>query len=182
MSVSQVVNDVVEHLEPRRMQMHSLHIDIPNVLEAWADPQYVRQILRNLLSNAFKYAPAQTQITVKATLFRDSVVPGTDSPLSVRICVQDAGPGIPPSEAQHLFQKFKRLSGDIRGPVRGTGLGLYISRQLVESMHGRIWVESPGVPGEGSRFYFTLPEAGYIASRNGETNFPPVVVSMVNAN
>ena len=51
-----------------------------------------------------------------------------------------------------------RLKRDLAGPVRGTGLGLYISKQLVEAMGGSIWVESSGVSGQGSRFYFTLPE------------------------
>jgi len=56
-----------------------------------------------------------------------------------------------------LFGKFVRLKRDLAGPVRGTGLGLYISKQLVEAMGGSIWVESSGIAGQGSRFYFTLP-------------------------
>ena len=58
-----------------------------------------------------------------------------------------------------LFGKFVRLKRDLVGSVRGTGLGLYISKQLVEAMGGNIWVESSGVAGEGSRFSFTLPRA-----------------------
>ena len=56
-----------------------------------------------------------------------------------------------------LFGKFVRLKRDLVGSVRGTGLGLYISKQLVEAMGGNIWVESSGIAGEGSRFSFTLP-------------------------
>jgi signal transduction histidine kinase len=70
--------------------------------------------------------------------------------------VQDGGPGIPPADIPLLFGKFVRLKRDMVGSVRGTGLGLYISKQMVENMGGRIWVESTGVPGEGSRFCFTL--------------------------
>src|SRR5262245_9386404 len=58
-----------------------------------------------------------------------------------------------------LFGKFVRLKRDLAGPVRGTGLGLYISKQLVEAMGGSIWVESSGVAGQGSRFCFTLRAA-----------------------
>lgn len=171
-SVSQIVADVVEHMEPRKLQTHDLRVDIPKALEAWADPQYVRQVLRNLLSNAFKYSPAQTQVLVTATRVQDTEVPGKQCAMYICICVQDSGSGIPPSQVQHLFQKFKRLSGDLHGPVRGTGLGLYISKQLVEAMDGRIWVTSSGVPGEGSCFYFTLPEAGRMNSFYSEPQLP----------
>jgi signal transduction histidine kinase len=56
-----------------------------------------------------------------------------------------------------LFQQFMRLARDMAGPVHGSGLGLYISKRLIEAMQGQIWVESSGIPGEGSRFCFTLP-------------------------
>ncbi len=67
--------------------------------------------------------------------------------------------GIPPEEAPLLFGKFVRLQRDLSGAVRGTGLGLYISKQLVEAMQGNLWVESAGRIGEGSRFCLTLPIA-----------------------
>ncbi len=66
-------------------------------------------------------------------------------------------PWIPPAELPLLFQKFIRLKRDLSGPVRGTGLGLYISKQFVEAMEGRIWVESAGITGQGSRFCVALP-------------------------
>ncbi|HXZ03673.1 MAG TPA: ATP-binding protein [Ktedonobacteraceae bacterium] len=68
-----------------------------------------------------------------------------------------AGPGIPPSVLPLLFEKFVRLSRDRFGTVPGSGPGLFTCRQLVEAMGGRIWVESAGVAGEGSRFCLTLP-------------------------
>lgn len=71
--------------------------------------------------------------------------------------MQDAGPGIPPEELPLLFEKLVRLKRDLAGPTRGTGLGLYICKHLVEAMGGRIWVESSGRMGEGSRFCVTLP-------------------------
>ena len=114
----------------------------------WADPEFLRQVLRNLLSNVFKYVPTQTEIRIEAT---------QEAPSSqVCLSVQDAGPGIPAEELPLLFEKFVRLKRDLAGSTRGTGLGLYICKQLIEAMGGRIWVESPGRLGEGSRFCLTL--------------------------
>lgn len=132
-----------------------LHLEISATLTVKADRHYLHQVLLNLLSNAFKYSPEGTPVIISAALCRAR----RDAPGQVRICVQDFGPGIPPSEIPVLFEKFVRLKRDILGTVRGTGLGLYISRQLVESMGGRIWAESTGVAGEGSRFYVALPQA-----------------------
>lgn len=71
--------------------------------------------------------------------------------------VIDQGPGLPPAEQIKLFQRFARLEREINSQERGSGLGLYISRRLIEAMNGRIWVESSGLPGEGATFSFTLP-------------------------
>jgi len=127
-------------------------------LHVKADPQYVRQVLRNLLSNAYKYTPKQTQVVVSARL-GNTTQPVEHSCQQVTICVKDQGPGIDPDDIPLLFEKFVRLKRDLSGPVRGTGLGLYISKQLVEAMKGQIWVESSGVAGQGSCFCFTLPAA-----------------------
>jgi signal transduction histidine kinase len=72
--------------------------------------------------------------------------------------VRDRGPGIPAAEREHVFEKFYRLDPDHRHGVAGSGLGLYICRQLVSSMHGRIWVESAPQQ-QGSTFAFDLPLA-----------------------
>jgi signal transduction histidine kinase len=77
----------------------------------------------------------------------------------IEVVVRDYGLGVPPRDAPKLFNRFVRLERDIGGPVRGTGLGLYLCRILVEAMGGRIWIESSGVPGEGSAFCFTLVAA-----------------------
>ena len=154
--VAQAVCEELEHFDPREVQAHTIQIDVPEQLSVWADQQYLRQVLRNLLSNAFKYAPQHTSVVISATLY-DTTAQRTDSAPHVCICVKDAGPGIPPAELPLLFEKFVRLERDLAGPVRGSGLGLYISKQLVETMGGHIWAESTGRAGEGSRFYFTLP-------------------------
>jgi signal transduction histidine kinase len=154
--VAEAVHDVLDQFDPRTVGNYTIHVKVPEMLSVEADPQSVRQVLRNLLSNAFKYAPPQTQLVISATLGDTDCQSGKDDG-KVSICVKDQGPGITTGEKDLLFNKFIRLQRDLSGSVRGTGLGLYISKQLVEGMGGHIWVESKGVPGEGSSFCFTLP-------------------------
>jgi signal transduction histidine kinase len=105
-----------------------------------------------------KYSPLYSRIVISARCL-DINRGGTTASSDVCISVTDEGPGIPPSDVPLLFNKFVRLKRDLAGTVRGTGLGLYISKQLVQGMDGRIWIESAGKEGEGSRFCFTLPSA-----------------------
>ncbi len=146
------VHELLDQFDPQQQEEHPVRLDIADDLLVSADPQHLRQILRNLLSNAFKYAPAHTPVEIRATLQHTSAQREL-----VRICVRDFGPGISSADIPLLFGKFVRLQRDVGGPVRGTGLGLYISKHLVEAMGGSIWVESSGVAGQGSSFYFTLP-------------------------
>jgi len=127
----------------------SLEVSIPPSLCIQADEIRVRQVFLNLLGNALKYSPAGTGIEVSAMRHERYV----------HVSVRDYGAGIPPDDQPRLFERFVRLERDMNSPVRGTGLGLYISRQLVEAMGGTIWVESTGQQGMGSTFTFTLPAA-----------------------
>ncbi len=163
--VAQIVQEVLQQFDPRKLQVFSLYTDIPGHLQARADSQYVRRVLRNLLSNAFKYAQPNTPVILTAGLHQ-----AHNGGTYVCIRVQDAGPGIPLEEKNLLFEKFARLERDLYGKTRGTGLGLYISKQLVEVMGGTIWVESSGVAGEGSTFCFTLPY------------MPPKPIALLNEN
>jgi two-component system phosphate regulon sensor histidine kinase PhoR len=116
--------------------------------EAEADPDKVRQVLVNLLDNAVKYSPDGGEVVV-----------GLNSSHGyVRFTVRDEGLGIPLSEQQRIFEKFYRLDPNLTRGVGGTGLGLYICRELVRRMGGRIWVESHQGP-TGSSFVFELPLA-----------------------
>ena len=147
--VRRVVQEVLAHLDPRDVEAYTIRLQVDEQVLVWADPQSLYHVLQNLLSNVFKYVPTQTTISIEAAQ------PAPFSP--VCLSVQDAGPGIPPEELPLLFEKFVRLKRDLGGPTRGTGLGLYICKRLVEAMGGRIWVESSGRMGEGSRFCMTLP-------------------------
>jgi signal transduction histidine kinase len=144
----QIVQEVLARLDPRDTQAYTFRLHVPEQIKVWADPRLLHQVLRDLLSNVFKYVPAQTEIYIEVAQ------PTPSSP--VTLSVQDAGPGIPPEELPLLFEKFVRLKRDLGGTKRGVGLGLYICRQLVEAMGGQIWVESSNCMGEGSRFCLIL--------------------------
>lgn len=150
MALCSVVREVCDQFPPEGEQESRLQMEVAPCLVINADQRYLRQILRNLVSNALKYSPPRTPVSIRAQLVEQA---GTS-----RICinVQDAGPGIPPEERALLFQKFARLKRDVSSSVQGTGIGLYMCKQLVEAMKGEIWVESSGKEGEGSRFCFTL--------------------------
>jgi signal transduction histidine kinase len=156
LSVAAVVSEVIERTDPRRLQEHPVRLDIPAGLLVRAHRQFMRQVLRNLLSNAFKYTPLASPLEIRAERLAGV---GADGGQWIYIGVRDVGPGISADDIPHLFGQFVRLQRDLGGRVRGSGLGLYISKQLVEAMGGRIWVESAGIPGQGSCFYFTLRAA-----------------------
>jgi signal transduction histidine kinase len=107
---------------------------------ATCDPLRLRQVLAALLRNADLYATPGSPVHVSAHRVRDQV----------EILVRDFGPGIPPHLANAVFEPFRRLG---RGTVPGTGLGLYVARQLTEAMGGQIWVEDAG---PGAAFHLTI--------------------------
>ena len=168
-AVEAVVQDAVRYFTSHtefEEQENRIQLDIFGQLIVRVHALYVRQVLRNLISNALKYSPDGTPVVVSARC------QGNDA-AEVCISVQDAGPGIPADEIPLLFSQFVRLRRDISGPVRGIGLGLYISKQLVEAMGGHIWVESTGIPGQGSRFCFTLPHVVHTAGASEVITSPP---------
>jgi signal transduction histidine kinase len=110
------------------------------------DARRVRQVVFNLLSNAVKFTPSGGSVTVATTR-----VDG-----EVQVSVTDTGPGIAPADQERIFDEFQQTDVGVR-QGEGTGLGLALSKRLIELHGGRIWVESE--PGRGSRFVFTLPEA-----------------------
>ena len=143
------------HCEPRPLKDHRVELEIADSMQVYADARFVRQIMRNLLTNACKYTPAGTPIAVSASLV--SAADNTRAQAGmVCVRVRDQGPGIPPEQHDRVFQRFARLPDAATSAQPGSGLGLAICKQLVEAMGGTIWVESTGRDGEGSCFSFTL--------------------------
>lgn len=127
---------------------HRIRLDAPDeaVIGRW-DAGRVAQVLDNLLANAVKYSPEGGEIAVRVEANEDGA----------RVSVSDTGIGILPEALPRLFERFYRAPGGIATDRKGLGLGLYISKALIEAHGGRITVES--VVGEGSTFTFTLPHA-----------------------
>ncbi len=118
------------------------HTEIPLIL---IDSEKIEQALNNLISNAIKYSPQKTEVTVLVT----------KNPKDVTISVKDNGQGIPEHEIEKLFKPFERTSVKSTGGEKSTGLGLSIVKKLIQGHRGKIWVESK--VGEGSTFSFSLP-------------------------
>ncbi len=129
---------------------HPVQVDLPAELpRVLADRQRIVQVLGNLLTNAGRHSPESSPIRVAAV--REGV--------QVAVSVTDEGRGIPAERLPHLFRKFARSGLEDRERGVGAGLGLAISKGLVEAHGGRIWAESAGT-GLGTRFTFTMPVAG----------------------
>jgi signal transduction histidine kinase len=139
----EVVDATRTHL-PLELSLELLHDSaLPAVA---ADSDKLRQVLVNLVENAVKYSRAgRIQVRLGAHYG------------NVRFSIRDDGPGIPLNQQERIFEKFYRLDPHMTEGVGGTGLGLYICRELIEGMNGDIWVES--IPGQGSTFSFELPVA-----------------------
>jgi len=124
-----------------------------NLPEVIADADLVGLTLRQLLTNALKYANPESPIIVRAVPIEGAV----------KISVKDVGPGIAPKNLQRIFDKYYRVE-DNASRIPGTGIGLTIARDIVRAHGGDIWVESN--VGEGSEFFFTLPTVEKMAEQN----------------
>jgi PAS domain S-box-containing protein len=133
--------------------------DFPTVR---GDPQRLEQVLDNLVSNAIKYSPRGGVVEIK----------GEASAVEVVISVRDEGIGIPLEEQERIFTRFHRVESPETRAVSGTGLGLYLTRAIVQAHGGRCWVDS--IPGQGATFYIALPrETGLALWRGPEMDVAP---------
>jgi PAS domain S-box-containing protein len=168
-SLDQVVAEAVESFVDPAGQAGILLVSrVESGLVVPADPKRIIQVLFNLLSNALKFTPKGGQIIVETKRVGDMG----------QVIVRDTGAGLSREQAARLFRPFSQVHDPMATVRGGTGLGLYISRSLVDLHGGRIWCESPG-PGQGSTFTFTLPlkevdqqtevtDWGMVASRQAE--------------
>ena len=141
-----LARSVAEELAPT-IERKGLRVklEIPDGITVHADAGKLRQVIENLVDNAHKYTPRGV-ITIAVTR-RDG---------AVRLTVSDTGVGMRPEVLPKLFRKFSRAEDASKANLHGTGLGLYVARQLIEAQGGKIWAESEG-EGRGSTFTVELP-------------------------
>ena len=172
-----LINDVLDmakiesgrmNLHPEKFKIHDLLDEVTSItstlasekntalfideasdqeVEVFADNTRVRQVMINLVNNAIKFT-TNVRISLKTSMLDGA---------RALITVKDTGLGIPPDHLEAIFQEFTQVDTSTTRKVGGTGLGLPISRRLVEMHGGRLWAESTGVEGEGSTFYVELP-------------------------
>lgn len=144
--VTEVINEVkIRYMDKK--QTFTVHLDdaIPAIN---LDPRLIRQVYVNLLTNAAKYTPEKGEIVIRVSKNEKDVVSE----------IRDNGFGIPESEKDKVFGKFYRGKNMINGDNKGTGLGLYLAKAIVELSHGKIWYESK--EGKGTTFWLSIPLAG----------------------
>lgn len=146
-----IVQRVIDRYQPHT-QRHKLVADFPDDYPLIdGDPRRLEQVLDNLISNAVKYSPQGGAVRITGSIM----------PAQVLIAVQDSGVGVPWGEQERIFERFYRVEGPETRAVSGTGLGLYLTRAIVQAHGGRIWVES--TPGHGATFFVALPrETGMV--------------------
>ena len=156
-NINDYIKTIFDGLAPKadEKQLHYVYTPNPDeasgerllqpVFYANVDPDHLREVVDNLIENAIKYTPAGGEVVVNVTGNEKQVI----------ISVKDSGIGIPAEDIPHLFQKFYRVDNSDTREIGGTGLGLYLSRRLVENMSGNLRVESEYK--KGSTFFLELP-------------------------
>jgi PAS domain S-box-containing protein len=153
-AISEVLSATRPLAEAKKIDVGS---EVASALAVYADRTRFKQILYNLLSNAVKFTPVEGAVGVSA--YPDDG--------EIRFSVRDTGIGIPREEHAAIFEEFHQVGPATSGVKEGAGLGLAITKRLVELHNGRIWVES--APGEGSQFFFTMPAMS--ASKDGSNPY-----------
>jgi two-component system phosphate regulon sensor histidine kinase PhoR len=143
--LSKLVRIIIGKLQSQ-FSNHEIKLISPESIgSVCADPDKIEQVFVNLMDNAAKYSPSGGEITLTLEA----------QPRRVECSVSDSGVGVPEEHLPHIFDKFHRVDNRATREIYGTGLGLYVSKGIVEAHGGTIWAES--VLGEGSTFRFTLP-------------------------
>jgi PAS domain S-box-containing protein len=153
LDLREVAEDAIEDILRRSQEENkpmALSLDAPKKLpRVYGDSERVRQVLGNLMDNAYNYTPENGTIIIH--------IHPQNGGHEVQVDVQDNGVGIPLNDQDRVFERFYRGEHPMILSMPGTGLGLSIVKQLVEMHKGRIWMKSSGVPGDGTTFSFTLP-------------------------
>jgi len=150
-----LVRKVVSRIESQT-EDHKVVLDLPVDMEpVLAEQQKLDQVMLNLIGNALKYSPGGGEVEIAVKRLKEKAM----------VSVTDHGMGIPPDQLPFVFDKYHRGGKAADGGIRGSGLGLFVTKSIVETHGGRIWAES--TEGEGTTMIFTLPLA--IAGQGGDT-------------
>ncbi len=142
--IDQLINEVIDEAQ-MTVSTHTIKLEPCNPVQINADRDKIGSVISNLISNAVKYSPKVSEITVHCIIKGSNVV----------VSVQDEGIGIDPQDADKIFDRYYRVQTALTQHVSGFGIGLYLSAEIIQRHGGRIWVKSE--PGKGSTFYFELP-------------------------
>ena len=168
--LDQLVGEVRDILRPL---INSKHIHFGNEIDTTLngvviDPAKLKQVLYNYLSNAIKFTPEEGQVTIRLR------AEGEDA---FRLEVEDSGIGIQPENLGRLFVEFQQLDAGMTKQYQGTGLGLALTRRIVEAQGGKVGVHS--TPGQGSTFFATLPRiATVMVERDEEEDVAEQMLSL----
>ena len=142
-----------------KLRNHTINIDISDDLVMYLDKDKIQTVISNLMTNAIKYTPSGGNITINSRFKKNTII----------ISVRDDGIGLQKEEITQLFKPFGKIEKYGRGwdiISDGIGLGLYLSKEIIDLHEGKIWVESAGL-NKGSTFYFSLPiKRNNITSQN----------------
>jgi PAS domain S-box-containing protein len=152
-AITQLIEKVAVEASIRDNQRHTFATRGKRLPRANIDAKRIRQVLDNLIDNATKYSPPDTEIIIAAEQSGDELL----------LSVADHGPGIPAGELRNIFDRMYRIEQRVYSGADGMGLGLYICQRLVEAHGGKIWAES--ILGQGTTIKFTLPAGSNIKSK-----------------
>jgi signal transduction histidine kinase len=148
--LQEIVADCLADFNPRAKEKNIVLVfqkkdDLP---EVFADKFQIRHVINNLISNAIKYTLENGAVTVRLDEDKKSN--------NLIFTIEDTGIGIPPDILPHLFSRYERGGEKAKSISEGSGVGLFLAKEIIEMHHGRIWAKSKG-SGKGSRFSFSLP-------------------------
>lgn len=144
--IDNVIQDFSHQIEKKQINFKYLKPTRP-LSEVKVDPSKIRLVLGNLIDNAIKYTPEKGQVTISIKYVN----------MGIEVYVKDSGIGIPREQQKKMFSKFFRSDNAVKAQTEGSGLGLFIVKNIIEKHGGKIWFES--TEDKGSTFYFTLPTA-----------------------
>jgi signal transduction histidine kinase len=161
-SLPDIIQQIITEIQSQTSKHNIIITTADNPTRVRAEPDRISQVLTNLLTNAVKYSPRGGDIEVTVRAIRDEIelshvfgdTPGISLP-SIVVSVIDHGIGLPDKDSQRVFERFYRVNNEVTRNTTGSGLGLYISKIIIESHNGSIWARKNR--NGGSIFSFSLP-------------------------